>query len=333
MTVRLFDWRDLPAIRRYRQDCVFLDSALVLTRGPLLVERALFSSFAPSMVGVFTCVVDGERINNEPRPGQPGIGKPVIGHPMISQPIIGQFMHIWDSPFSYLTFMAPQSGLESPRVSALIEYMTTLSGERGALRLLADVDERTQVFETLHRCGFAIYTRQRVWKMTRAFPENPPANTWRVAASRDVIPIRSLYNNLVPALVQQAEPFSTRPPKGLVCYQKDELFAYVELRRGRRGIWAHPFVHPDAENIPERFIDLLSKIPGRRTRPVYFCVRSYQSWLEPFIEELGAEAGLRQAVIMKQLAALQKASHPFALSALEKSKPEITAPVAHLESK
>ncbi len=327
MTVRLFDWRDLPAIHRYQQDCVFLDSALVLTRGPLLLERALFSSFAPSMVGVFTCVEDGERAENGSKIGQSSNGEPVV-----SQPIISQFMHVWDSPFSYLTFLAPQSALESPRVSALIEYMTVLSGERGALRLLADVDERTQVFEILHRYGFAIYTRQRVWQMTKTLSQSPSVSSWRGATSRDVIPIRSLYNNLVPALVQQAEPFSTRLPRGLVCYQKGDLLAYVELIRGRRGIWAHPFVHPDAENVPERFIDLLNKIPGRRTRPVYFCVRSYQSWLESLLEELGAEAGLRQAVMMKQLANLQKAARPFALPALEKGNTEVAAPAAHMES-
>ncbi len=327
MTVRLFDWRDLPAIHRYRQDCVFLDSALVLTRGPLLLERALFSSFAPSMVGVFTCVEDGERAENGFK-----IGQSIDGDPVVGQPIIAQFMHVWDSPFSYLTFLAPRSALESPRVSALIEYMTTLSGERGALRLLADVDERTQVFEILHKYGFAIYTRQRVWQITKTFPQSPSVSAWRGATSRDIIPIRSLYNNLVPALVQQAEPFSTRLPRGLVCYQKGELLAYVELVRGRRGIWAHPFVHPDTENVPARFIDLLSKIPIRRTRPVYFCVRSYQSWLEPLLEELGAEAGPRQAVMMKQLAILQKAARPFGLPALEKGNTEVAAPVAHMES-
>ena len=270
MTVRLFDWRDFPTIHRYRRHCVFLDSALVLTRGPSLMEGALFSSFAPSMVGVFTCVLDEEESNGEP--------------------VIGQFTHFSDSPLSYLTFLAPQSALESPKVLPLVEFMAMLSGERGALRLLADVDEKTPAFEALHQCGFAIYTRQRVWQFAASSPENSQVTAWRLATNQDVIPIRSLYNNLVPALVQQAEPFSTQPPKGLVYYPQDEILAYVELRYGRRGIWAHPFVHPDAENLSECFTDLLGKIPGHRSRPVYICVRSYQSWLEPAIEELGAEA-------------------------------------------
>ena len=43
--------------------------------------------------------------------------------------------------------------------------MMVLSGERGALRLLADVDEQTLAFEALRKCGFAIYNRQRVWRL------------------------------------------------------------------------------------------------------------------------------------------------------------------------
>jgi hypothetical protein len=333
MSVRLFDWRDLLAIRRYRQECVFLDSALVLTRGPLLVERVLFSSLAPSMVGVFTCVADGERGYNEPEIDPSRAGQANFERQHSGQPIIGQFTHLWESPISYLTFLAPESELESPRISSLIEYMTVLSGERGALRLLADVDEKTQAFETLHHYGFAIYARQRNWQMPRGSSENRSPNTWRAPTSRDVIPIRSLYHNLLPALVQQAEPFSMRLPKGLVCYQEGELLAYMEVRRGPRGIWINPFVHPDAENMTDRFNDLLSKIPGSSSRPIYFCVRSYQSWLEPLFEDMGAQAGPRQAVIIKQLAAPQKAARPFALPALEKGNPEVTAPVAHLESK
>jgi hypothetical protein len=66
---------------------------------------------------------------------------------------------------------------------------------------------------------------------------------------------------------------------------------------------------------------------------LYHRPRSYQSWLEPLIEDLGAETGPRQAVMVKHLAAAQKASRAFALPALEGGQPEITAPIARTESK
>ncbi len=142
------------------------------------------------------------------------------------------------------------------------------------------------------------------------------------------MPIRSLYNNLVPALVQQVEPFASQRPKGMVYYEHGDLIAFVELKYGHRGIWAQPFVHPDAQDMAEHLFDLLNKIPNRRSRPVYICVRSYQSWLETAIEDLGAEAGPRQAVMAKQLVSQQKAARAFAIPALEGGQPEITAPVA-----
>jgi hypothetical protein len=62
-------------------------------------------------------------------------------------------------------------------------------------------------------------------------------------------------------------------------------------------------------------------------------VRSYQAWLETAIEDLGAEAGPRQAVMAKQLVNQQKALRTFAIPALEGGQPEITAPVVRLGSK
>lgn len=330
MNVRPFDWRDLPTLHRFRNESIFLDSALLMTRGPLLLPGAVFSYLAPAM-GVFTCVASGD-----------GSGR-----------LIGQFIHLIGSPFSYITFFSPVTRLDGPNVSALVEYMLAQLGERGALRLLADVDEHAVAFEALRLQGFAIYTRQRIWQLAGPAadgkpsavilpadtPEPLPGNgkhgppAWRSAVSQDEIPIRVLYNNLVPGLVQQIEPFATQRPKGMVYYEQGDLLAYVELRYGHRGIWAHPFVHPDANDLAGKFIALLKKIPNRRSRPVYICIRSYQAWLEAAIEDLGAEAGPRQAVMAKQLVAPYKVRSTFAIPALEGGQPEVTAPVARLESK
>jgi hypothetical protein len=309
MNVRPFDWRDLPALHRYRQQATILDSALVLTRGPQLISGALLSYLAPAM-GVFTIVSNG---GEDSRP-----------------PLIGQMMHTVGTGFAHLTFLTPDQALESPALPRLLEYLMVLGGERGAFRLLADVDEHSLAFEVLRRSSFAIYSRQRIWQLTGQIGDAERPTAWRSATSRDAVGIRSLYNNLVPGLVQQVEPFSSQRPRGLVYQEGEDLLGYVELKYGHRGIWAQPFVHPDAEDVVERLVDLVHHLPYRRSRPVYICVRSYQSWLESAIEELGAEAGPRQAVMVKHLAIPQKAVRAFALPALEGGHPEISAPFARL---
>jgi hypothetical protein len=305
MTVRHFDWRDLAGLYRWRHESVFMDSALVLTRGPMLLSGALLSYLAPNS-GVFTAVSDAVD----------------LGHP-----VIGQIMQFNGSSFARLTFVSPDSGLETQALSELLDYLVMVSGERGALRLLADVDEATLTYQALRRAGFAIYTRQRIWQLTgRPVGPTLPAS-WRAIRSHDLIAIRSLYNNLVPGLVQQVEPYPTSRPRGMVLYQNGDLLAFVELKIGNRGVWAQPFVHPDLPDISELFINLIQKIPYRRSRPLYICVRSYQSWLDSAVEELGAEAGPRQAVMVKHLAVAQKASWAYSIPALEGGQPEITASI------
>ena len=65
MGVRLFDWSDLPALHHYRKDGVFLDSALLLTRGPLVGPGGIVLLLAPSM-GIFTCY-SRKRVNTGPQ--------------------------------------------------------------------------------------------------------------------------------------------------------------------------------------------------------------------------------------------------------------------------
>lgn len=311
MTVRPFDWRDLPALVRHSEDSVFLDSVLVLTRGSLVVPGALLSYLAPAM-GVFTCVVEDREDDKE---------------------LVGQFMHMAGSQFAHLTFLTPCSALDMPAAPAILDYMVQFSGERGAWRLLADVDEQSLAFESLRKNGFAITARQRIWQITGQSPQSSAQKRWQTATSQDLIAIRSLYNNLVPALVQQSEPFAAQRPRGVVYYEQNELLAYVEFKFGHRGIWAQPFVHPDTEDVAGLMVDLLEKIPNQRSRPIYFCVRSYQAWLETIIEELGAEAGPRQAVMVKHLVQSQKAGRAFALPSLESGQPKVSTPIVHSENR
>lgn len=312
MTIRAFDWRDLPVLIRYRDQGLFFDNELILTRGPVLIPAgALLSFFAPAM-GIYTYVSTEDH----------------------RAPLLGQVSLPSGSQLARLVFLAPVSAGESYSLQALLEHMVVQLGQRGAFHLLAEVEERTPTFELLRKSGFAIYVRQRIWQLNDATAGSvPQAINWQVSKDSDLIPVRMLYNNLVPPLVQQVEPVPAEPLIGLLYRSGDELLAYVELHYGLRGILVQPFIHPDAEGVTADLVDLLRNLPNRRARPIYICVRSYQSWVEQALEELGAKPGLQQAVMVKHLVITQRKVPAFALPKLETGQPEASAPFIHVEIK
>jgi hypothetical protein len=305
MIIRQFDWRDFPTLLRYRNRGLFFDSASILTRGEVIVStRAVLSYFAPT-IGIYTYLCVDED-NNFDR-------------------LMGQISHAQGDQLARLTFLAPETSLDTNALYALLDYIVQKIGERGAFHLMAEVDERTTAFENLRKAGFALYVRQRIWQCEGDDEHNPELSHWREIA------VRSLYNTLVPPLVQQVELLPTDQMKGLVYYQDDELLAYAEVRYGQRGIWVHPFIHPDTENVAERLEDLLHNLPNRHSRSIYMCVRSYQSWIEHSLEDMQAEAGPLQAVMVKHLAIAKKIRNSFTLPALEGGQQEITTPFMRSE--
>ncbi len=306
MTIRPFDWRDLPALHRYRHQSVFLNTSLLLTRGPLLIPGALLSSLAPAM-GVFTSV----SVENEDT----------------YHVIIGQIIHTAGTQCAQLTFLAPDEALESDRVPPLLDHLSVQAVNRGAFRLLVDVDDSTIAFEALRKSGFGIYARQRIWRM-KGHPEGATHDvSWQGMSDQHTIAVRSLYNNIIPGLVQQVEPYPNEKSNGLVYRRGVDVLAYAEIKYGHRGIWVQPFVHPEAEEVAGHLIDSLQSLPYRLSRPIYLCIRSYQSWLEPVLQELGAEPGPRQAMMVKHLAIPKKALRSITLPALDGGQPEVTAPI------
>ncbi len=310
MNIRLIDWRDLSVLRRYRHQCLFFDSMLALTRGPMLDwAKALLSAVAPT-TGLLTYLAMED------------------GH--ADQPVLGQATFLPGALSAHLTCLAPANALDLIGIESLLDFIVTNLGERGTFHLLAEADECEQACDALHAMGFAIYARQRIWRLS-GDPAGPavPAQ-WRLCTDQDGINIRSLYHNLTPGLVQQMEPPAAHRPRGMVYYQGQDLLAYVDLKAGPNGIWAQPFIHPDVEDVPARLAYLLQNLPNRCQRPVYLCVRSYQAWLEASMDVLGAQPGPHQAVMVKRLALSRRVVQPAALPVLEGKRTEPTVPITQV---
>lgn len=309
MSTRAFEWRDLVNLHHYRSQGIFLDSARVLTTGPIFAPAgALLSSFSPT-IGFFTAVQQDS--DSE-------------------APFFGQVSHVSGAASAHMSFLAPVSFLNQPRLSALVEFLAASLGERGAMHLVAEAEEHSDVQSLLRQTGFGIYARQRIWRLEQTEHSIDEKSAWRAAHRQDEAAIRFLYSNLVPGLVQQVESLPTSRLQGLVYYRGTELLAFVDLTSGLNGVYAIPYIHPDAEGVAEQLFVLLRRMPGWRSRPVFLCVRSYQSWLEIALDDIKAEPGEYQAVLVRRMA-VRRLSPVLATPALNGSSAETSLPVARIQ--
>lgn len=295
-----------------------LDSALNLTRGNPIGLMAALSELNPHGDN-FTGVVPAS--DCDPK-------------------LIGQMRfkaHIQGERSARISFIAPSTAGDSPGIFDLLDGLTCQAGDWGAFNLLAEAEEHHPIFENLRRSNFFIYAWQRIWQfIPPAQGESGVSHRWKTASPLDEIALRSLYQALVPPLVQSAEPFIFRPRQVLVYrytdakHQHDEVLGFIEGRHGPRGVYLQPFIHPDVEDAQGLLVDLLQALPTLYLgRPVYIAVRSYQSWLEAALEELHGQVAPRQALFVKHLASAQRVLATNKRMVMEKHQAEPTAPMVN----
>lgn len=307
--IRSADWRDLGLILKVGDNGLCLDSQLAYTRG--------FSTLQTTVLDMLT-------------PGRSTHSLVARSADKEEPAALGQFNHRMGEPHARLTFLGPEEIISSDQMLAILDELGQAAGERGAHHLIAEVDETNLAFESLRHAGFAIYARQRVWRLheTALLDEVAEDARWRPSRSTDGPAISHLYINIVPALVQQVEP----PPnlsRGDLVHSKDgELLGYLDIERGPRGVWVQPYLHPATENLGELISGFLETYSDNRNRPLYFAVRSYEGWVGHGLERLGFSVESDQAVMVKRLAAQVRHPARARIPAVEGTRPEPTTPLA-----
>lgn len=213
----------------------------------------------------------------------------------------------------------------------LLDQAVAEAGQRGIHSLVAEVDEASDELPVLRRAGFVVYTRQDIWVLDpgKAAEINSKTNLLRPRQAEDDWDIQLLYANIVPRLVQLVEPM---PPlhdgAGWVLHEETELAAFVHVHVGPVATWMRLFIHPSAEIQADRIITaVVQNIPAAGARPIYCCVRRYQSWVQTSLERSGFSLWGSQAVMVKHI--VQKAAKPLTdlSAALEAQGITPTAPL------
>ncbi|GAB4501002.1 MAG: hypothetical protein Fur0035_05430 [Anaerolineales bacterium] len=282
MTTRPLDLLDLPNLYRYRDEAISLDTARLMTRGSPLGAMGFLAYFNPAR-HLYSAITEEN-------------GNLLLGG--VSQSA--------DDDFARLLYLTPQANLTHPSLPALLENLSAEAGNWGAFHVLAEVEENSPALPALRRAGFSVYAWQRVWDLSEILPpEN--ASGWQKIHPLQIPALQNLFHQIVPPLLHPLEALPRRAA-GLICSEDEKC--YIGVNSGARGLWLTPLIHPEASAVAEKLASLLAFLPERRKRPVYLCVRSYQAWLESALQDLGAQSGPRQAVMVKHLARLIKDEQP-----------------------
>lgn len=283
MTIRPLDLLDLPTIARYRNDVLTLDNTRALTRGHPLGAMGLLAYINPAR-HLYAAVKNSEDVT-----------------------LLGGIIHTRGDTYAKLLYLAPSFKLNDPNLPALIEHLAAQAGEWQAFHVIAEVDETSDVFMALRMAGFAVYAWQRVWDASQIQKAESGTNQgWRRVKSVDLPAVQRMHYQIVPQLLHPVDP-APRLPNGFI-HTDGHCFANVNY--GVYGVVLTPLILPSEGDVSEKIVSLVSSLPDRRGRPVYLNVRSYQAWLEPVLEDLGAKASPRQAVMVKYLARLVKEGVP-----------------------
>ncbi len=282
MLARPFEWRDLSYLHAFRAQTLFLDSALVLTRGPLQVLGAMLSAMLPS-AGLFTAVAQDER------------------HPRAR--LIGQIARLKGLPAARLTFLSPERFAREAYFIPLLTLLARQAAAGNALRLLAEVESGHATLSLLRKGGFVPYGKQRIWRFSPdslVAPKNDAR--WRIANRQDAFAVQQLYARLAPPAVQGALPRLPDAETGLVYARENAVLGYASLQYGLRGVFVRPWLQPNLEvAVFHSLLGTLASLSFLRGRPLYVAVTAEQGWLEAPLEALGAQPGAEQTLLVKPL--------------------------------
>jgi hypothetical protein len=280
MTIRPLDLLDIPIITRYRNDVLTLDSARALTRGHPLGTMSLLAYINPAR-HLYAAIANGGE-----------------------SALLGGVIHSRGDTFAKLLYLAPSSRLDDRQLPELIEHLAMQAGEWKAFHVMAEVDETSTVFPALRMAGFSVYAWQKLWDVSLLEKTEPNASLgWRRVQAVELPMMQSLHYQIVPQLLHPVEP---APNRVVGFVHSENMKCYASVTSGIYGIVLTPLIHPDEHHVSEKIAALVASLPDRNGRRVYLNVRSYQTWLEPVLADLGALASPRQAVMVKHLARLVK---------------------------
>ncbi len=278
---RSFRWHDWPRYQKLAKQGLSLDVETSLIRGRNTLRDTLMSTLPADMNSMPSYIVHHQ-----------------------GQRAIGQLRHASGDLHARIAFVAPGPDPANPHLwQTLLEALMAVAGQRGAVNLIAEVDDTSLAFDTLHRTGFGIYARQQIWRREPGPVAAGSTDDVLLCRPIDEFNAMVLYANLVPGLLQQAEPDPVLDNGTFILTDKGDIVGLVTSQSGALGTMMETFIHPAAHHRLDQAINGSLHRVDAENAPVYIRVRRYQDWLGNNLAKYGFSLLGQQAVMVRHTVA------------------------------
>jgi hypothetical protein len=215
-----------------------------------------------------------------------------------------------------LVYVFPHTNEKDGSLAILLDCLIKQSGEMGAKRLITTINDDEEFFSVLRYVGFCQVCNQQVWENpATTIQTDQSQDRWQTTTEKDLPSIRALYKKIAPAVVQASLPLSASHFPGLIMREDGNITGFAEVHMHEDNIFIIPHVLSSGQN--KKTLSSLSIVFHRSRKKIYFCIRSYQPWLDTALEATARIIGRPQSILVKHLTHAVKVTvedhHPVAV--------------------
>ncbi len=217
---------------------------------------------------------------------------------------LGQLHYPDSQQHARLAYIAPslEGGASEDLWLSLLDGLTQVAGQRGAVTIIAEADEGAPETALLRRAEFVPYTRQDLWVRAPA-PAEATSLSLRRADAATVPAMLGLYGALVPGLIKHVEPLPTEASDCYVLDGSRGLAALVTVYKGGQVTLAEVYLPPEMAHKAEDLLNAVLAVVQAEQDRVYLRTRDYMGCLDSALAAVGFEHVGEQIVMARHTAA------------------------------
>lgn len=283
--VRPLRWHDLPFTYRLAGHGTSFDTQLITTVGDDILSHALLTGMGRTQLYVLRT------------PDQNGLG---------------QLHYSAEQQTARVAYLAPalKEGGSEELWHSLLDGLVVMAGQRGVVKMVAEVAVDAPEVEVLRAAQFGMYGRQELFFRLPG-PVDAHEAVLRPADAADVLEMQALYSVLIPGLMRQVEPLSLEFSDNAYVMNAPNggLWGMSIGYRGSQNTLVEMYLTPEAYRLTGAFIQATLDTFEGSSRPIY-CQLRYADRLAGALLENGFEHVETQAVMVRHLAVTAK-RHSF----------------------